>query len=331
MPTLASPSWEAERPRMPGLAFLFTTSTTVKWMAVDIKGNVSGVRSAEFVIDATAPVPTAMVSPAGVNGWNVNPTITLAADDGAGSGVDFIQYRLDGGPWMTYSSPFVVSGDGSRVLEYQAFDLRQNVEAAQTLVLQLDATLPVIEVTTPSAGGVYLLGAIVPAAYGCTDTTSGVLLCAGSVAAGAPIDTATAGPRMFVINTQDVAGNTRQQTVAYEVVPPWPFSGFSGSISDTAENVARAGSVVAVRFDLGADRGLDIFAPGYPASAPRACAGGSEGALVATETPGGNALRFNNGTYSYNWKTDQSWDGTCRVLVLKFADQSEVRALFRFH
>ena len=54
-PTIASPTWEAERPRLPGFSFLFTESTTVKWMAIDIKGNVSAVRSADFLIDATLP------------------------------------------------------------------------------------------------------------------------------------------------------------------------------------------------------------------------------------------------------------------------------------
>jgi hypothetical protein len=303
-PTLASPTWDAERPRLPGSVFLFDETTTVKWIAVDIKGNVSAVRSADFVIDSTPPVTTAMVSPDDVDGWYVSPTVTLAADDGEGSGVDFVQYSLDGGPWTTYASPFLVTGDGTRAVEYQAVDLLGNAEsvqmlalkvdatppvttamvspsavngwhvvptvslaavdgegigvgtvqyrldggswttyagafqvagdgahaleyrasdrlgnaeAAQSLALQVDATAPAISVTTPSAGAVYALGASIPAAFGCTDATSGVTLCSGSAAAGAPIDTAAAGPHAFVVDAQDAAGNTRQVTVAYEV------------------------------------------------------------------------------------------------------------------
>ncbi len=35
-------------------------------------------------------------------------------------------------------------------------------------------------------------------------------------------------------------------------------------------------------------------------------------------------------TYTYIWKTDPSWAGQCRRLVLRFADGIEHVALFRF-
>ena len=41
MPTEASPTWEAIRPRSPGEVFLFDENTTVRWLAEDIKGNTS--------------------------------------------------------------------------------------------------------------------------------------------------------------------------------------------------------------------------------------------------------------------------------------------------
>ena len=51
-PTTSSPTWEAQGPRLPGQVFQFDANTTIKWIAKDIKGNVSAVRSAEFVVDA---------------------------------------------------------------------------------------------------------------------------------------------------------------------------------------------------------------------------------------------------------------------------------------
>ncbi len=52
-PTTASTTWNATGPRQPGQVFLFDRTTTIKWIAKDIKGNVSEVRSANFIIEGT--------------------------------------------------------------------------------------------------------------------------------------------------------------------------------------------------------------------------------------------------------------------------------------
>lgn len=51
-PTTDSPTWDATGPRQPGQVFLFDKTTTIQWIAQDIKGNLSPVRSARFVIEA---------------------------------------------------------------------------------------------------------------------------------------------------------------------------------------------------------------------------------------------------------------------------------------
>jgi hypothetical protein len=56
-----------------------------------------------------------LLSPDGVNGWYLNPTVTLTADDGWGVGVAATEYRLDdGGDWRPYSAPFQVTEPGER-------------------------------------------------------------------------------------------------------------------------------------------------------------------------------------------------------------------------
>lgn len=60
-PMTSSATWEATGPRQPGQVFLFDQTATIKWIAKDIKGNISEVRSASFVIE---PVP-----PASSNSW----------------------------------------------------------------------------------------------------------------------------------------------------------------------------------------------------------------------------------------------------------------------
>ena len=37
-----------------------------------------------------------------------------------------------------------------------------------------------------------------------------------------------------------------------------------------------------------------------------------------------------NGQYSYVWKTDSSWAGTCRSLLLSFGNGSQQTATFQF-
>jgi Subtilase family len=51
----------------------------------------------------------------------------------------------------------------------------------------------------------------------------------------------------------------------------YPFSGFFQPIDNDKPNGAQAGSAVPVKFSLGGDRTMDIFAAGYPKSSPVSC------------------------------------------------------------
>jgi hypothetical protein len=48
-------------------------------------------------------------------------------------------------------------------------------------------------------------------------------------------------------------------------------------------------------------------------------------------TAGSSSLSYNPlaGQYTYVWKTEKTWSGTCRRLVLKFTDGQEKSADFR--
>jgi len=78
---------------------------------------------------------------------------------------------------------------------------------------------------------------------------------------------------------------------------------------------------------------LGIFAPGSPSSGPIAC-NSSDPAVDLTETvtAGGSSLSYDPTTdrYIYVWKTDPSWAGTCRQLVVELNDGTIHRANFRF-
>jgi len=88
-----------------------------------------------------------------------------------------------------------------------------------------------------------------------------------------------------------------------------------------------------VKFSLSGFKGLGIFAPGSPESGPIAC-NSSDPAIDLEETvnAGGSSLSYNSATdqYNYVWKTDPSWAGTCRQLVVTLNDGSTHRANFKF-
>jgi dipeptidyl aminopeptidase/acylaminoacyl peptidase len=82
-----------------------------------------------------------------------------------------------------------------------------------------DNTGPSIAITTPAAGATYGAGQEVEANYSCSDDPggSGVELCAGNAANGAPIDTSLVGTATFTVLARDRAGNPASLTRVYTV------------------------------------------------------------------------------------------------------------------
>ena len=98
-------------------------------------------------------------------------------------------------------------------------------------------------------------------------------------------------------------------------------------------NVTKAGSAIPVIFSLGGNQGLNIFATGFPKSQTIACDTTADvDGIETTVSAGGSSLTYDgvSNTYTYVWKTDKAWAGSCRQLVLEFADGSTQRANFKF-
>jgi hypothetical protein len=112
------------------------------------------------------------------------------------------------------------------------------------------------------------------------------------------------------------------------------FAGFFQPVNNLpALNIVNAGQAIPLKFSLGGNYGLGILAGGYPASGPIACDASEPGNVVAdTISAGGSSLSYDaaSGQYSYVWKTDKSWKGTCRILVVKLNDGTQHYAKFRF-
>ena len=97
-------------------------------------------------------------------------------------------------------------------------------------------------------------------------------------------------------------------------------------------SAVRAGAAVPVKFSLGGDRGMAIFAPGSPSVALIACGTDPSDALESTAPAGANALSYDAAIdrYTYVWKTQKAWSNSCRELVLTFRDGTVERARFQF-
>jgi hypothetical protein len=118
------------------------------------------------------------------------------------------------------------------------------------------------------------------------------------------------------------------------VGPTYTFGGFQQPVDARPTlNQMKAGGAVPVKFSLGGNQGLSIFAAGFPKSQAVACdTTANVDGIEQTVTAGGSSLGYDalTATYTYVWKTDRAWAGTCRQLVLAFADGSVQRATFQF-
>ena len=100
--------------------------------------------------------------------------------------------------------------------------------ASASTTFKRDTTRPTINITSPSPSRpIYERNEIVPAAYECSDASSGVATCGGDVQPGEPIDTSSFGYHQFLAWSGDRAGNLGGAYADYAVsygfcAPPNP-------------------------------------------------------------------------------------------------------------
>jgi len=89
-------------------------------------------------------------------------------------------------------------------------------------------------------------------------------------------------------------------------------------ISPPTLNAVNGGRAIPVKFSLSGDKGLNVFAANNPYSTTLNCNTNDPGVDVTeTLTAGASSLTFSGDQYNYVWKTESSWVGTCRQLVLR--------------
>jgi hypothetical protein len=188
-----------------------------------------------------------------------------------------------------------------------------NVPADITVNLPANSTATSMAVTfTPTA----------------TDNCSGAVTIVSTPASGS---TFNVGTTLVNVTATDAAGN--QTTGSFNVTVLYNFAGFFSPVDNLPTlNLVNAGKAIPVKFSLSGNKGLSIFAAGYPVSVGINCDGSSEAEVEETLTAGSSSLSYSSTSdqYNYVWKTESSWAGTCRQLVVKLNDGTEHTANFKF-
>jgi hypothetical protein len=136
-PTLSSPTYNNQRARSIGEVLKISAlgTTTVKWFAVDIKGNQSAVQSKSFLIEQTAPTVTVNIPEGAVYTQGRPVPLTFScADEAGGSGIASCVGSTPSGSNLPTGTP------GMQVLTITATDNAGNVFVKTVNYRVLDAT-----------------------------------------------------------------------------------------------------------------------------------------------------------------------------------------------
>ena len=118
----------------------------------------NNIKSIDIGADGEAPVSNHILDPTtpdGDNNWYISDVaVHLSATDGTEpwqSGVNYIEYKVDGGSVQTGDS-VTVTTDGQHTVEYRAIDNVGNEESWNLVEFKIDQTPPTSELTVEKIG-----------------------------------------------------------------------------------------------------------------------------------------------------------------------------------
>lgn len=290
-------------------AGLISTAVQTITVADGVAPTISAPADANY--QCISNVPAGNINQAVASDNCAAPTVTLSETNNGGLG--------------TPASPRVITRT------FTATDAAGNASSAAQTITVNDTTPPVI--SCPANIEVYL-------PLNSTATSMAVSYPTVTATDNCSTPTITGGPAsgsVFPVGTTtvsktatDVAGNT--SSCSFTVTVLYNFTGFFSPVGNLPTlNTVNAGRAVPLKFSLSGNKGLSIFATGSPYTVSLNCSSSDPGVDVAeTTTAGGSSLSYGPDQYHYTWKTENSWAGTCRQLVIKLNDGSEHRANFKF-
>nr|MDO8083315.1 hypothetical protein [Candidatus Sigynarchaeum springense] len=146
---------------MIGNSFTIAANGThvVDYRSVDNVNNVEPFGTRIFRVDSIAPNTTISVLTYAPNFTNGTRVFTLGGSDNAGgSGVQYRQYRIDGGLWMIGNS-FTIAANGTHVVDYRSVDNVNNVEPFGTRIFRVDTIAPTTSVSFVPSSGIFFVNA----------------------------------------------------------------------------------------------------------------------------------------------------------------------------
>lgn len=307
---------------------------TITYNATDPSGNAAALVSRTVnVVDTTAPTVTAPADVTVHTGSGATSCGATVSD--AALGTSTANDACQGSLSVTRSG--VPSGNaftvGQTTITYTATDAHNNTSTATQTVTVLDDTAPTI--SCPANITVYLpLNSTATSTVVAYTAPVGTDNCAGATTAQtAGLASGASFPLGRTTNTfrvTDAAGN--HTDCSFTVTVLYNFTGFFSPVGNLPTlNMVNAGRAIPVKFSLSGDKGLNIFAANNPYSVSFDCATSGSGVDVTeTVTAGGSSLNYSPDTYNYVWKTESSWAGTCRQLVVTLNDGSVHTANFKF-
>ena len=298
-----------------------TGSVTV----TDNAGNTATFTSPVVKIDKTRPRITASAKKADgtaytADAWtNQAVTVHFACSDEGGSGVASCPADV------TYNEEGTFSASGT------VYDNAGNSASVSFSPINIDKTAPTFG-ECPECGDIILGSGTLTVAISADDALSGIDSDASTLTR--EIDASSVGSKTLTFTAFDIAGNSATKQCTYRVIFNW--SGFFRPVDNpVVVNRVKAGSAIPIKFSLAGNQGLNIFATGYPASFAMTTFWGApieDIPLEETVFAGNSGLTYDPiaDQYVYVWKTDKSWAGTSRELIVKLIDGTYHRAYFTF-
>jgi hypothetical protein len=306
--------------------------TIVTYIATDAAGNTASANQKVTVVDTTAPTISAPADKTLYTGPGATSCDVTVGNLDATLGTATANDNCPGVAAVRTSSGNVFPL-GDTLVTYTATDAHGNTATATQKVTVIDNTPPTvtppanITVQLPLNSSATSMAVSYPNPATATDNCAGAITFSYSPASGS---TFNVGATTVTVTATDAHGNSASATFTVTVL--YNFTGFFSPVGNLPTlNSVNAGRAIPVKFSLSGNKGLNIFAPNNPYTVAINCST-TDPASDITETlnAGGSSLGYSPDQYNYVWKTESSWAGTCRQLVVTLNDGSVHRANFKF-
>ncbi|HEX6615843.1 MAG TPA: PxKF domain-containing protein [Gemmatimonadales bacterium] len=285
-----------------------------------------------------------LANPTDPSSADVSAGLHLTFDCGNGSG--YQTSYAGAGTTASITCNTAVDGPATLSVKGRIFD-KDGGNTEYTGSVTVNNVAPTITSVSPSPSGQLTLGTnnqvsttvtvafTDPAGQADAPFTTAIDCGNGTNAYGAGVCTYTAADvgsmTISATVTDKDGGVSAPKTATVQIIYNW--TGFFQPIDNSALNVAKAGSAVPVKFNLGGNQGLAIFVAGSPSSSKVACVSNMDlDTIEETVNAGGSTLTYDAVAqqYVYVWKSDKPWTGTCRRLDVKLIDGTTHSAYFKF-